>query len=248
MTTLAASTWDAWTATLPQWTSSTLKRKSIDPEITKALTAAISSAATTFQPTSGGLRLPACEAGVPLHQQLEAAAKFQLQAYLELDSEPNLKLLSYTTTDLNAAVQIAGVIASGKKGKSAVISIVAQETERLASWSRLEGLNLHWACAQEATPDKWQLPPRGFKVVPNKTIDAGGAWQSGFDKQAVPGDQNSAVFTLVLQVPLEGPLEKGGLVFVLKSASTGNNTKWLKDSDTQKDFFLDVNSFPVIQK
>ena len=38
------------------------------------------------------------------------------------------------------------------------------------------------------------------------------------------------MYTMLLSVPLEGPLEKGGVVFVLRSGQTGNNTSWLKVS------------------
>ncbi len=48
---------------------------------------------------------------------------------------------------------------------------------------------------------------------------------------------------MLLSVPLDGPLEKGGVIFVLRSGSTGNNTSWLKDAATQKDFFLPVQKF-----
>jgi hypothetical protein len=36
------------------------------------------------------------------------------------------------------------------------------------------------------------------------------------------------MYTMMISVPLEGPLAEGGLIFVLKSGSTGQNTKWLK--------------------
>jgi hypothetical protein len=35
-------------------------------------------------------------------------------------------------------------------------------------------------------------------------------------------------FVAVLLLLLQGPLAEGGLIFVLKSGSTGQNTKWLK--------------------
>jgi hypothetical protein len=45
-----------------------------------------------------------------------------------------------------AAVQIAGVTVDGKGGnKDAVLVLVAAETERQMSWSRLESLIMHWA-------------------------------------------------------------------------------------------------------
>lgn len=36
------------------------------------------------------------------------------------------------------------------------------------------------------------------------------------------------MYTMLLSVPLEGPLEKGGVIFVLRSGNVGQNTSWLK--------------------
>lgn len=44
-------------------------------------------------------------------------------------------------------------------------------------------------------------------------------------------------------MPLTGGLKSGGIQFVLK-ATAGQNTRWLKDAATQKDFWLDVQSLP----
>ena len=54
------------------------------------------------------------------------------------------------------------------------------------------------------------------------------------------------MFTMLLSVPLEGPLERGGVIFVLRSGSTGQNTSWLKDAATKSDFFLPVQQFAAI--
>ncbi len=58
--------------------------------------------------------------------------------------------------------------------KNAVVVFVATETERQASWSRLDGLILHWACGTEAG-GAWSMPPEGWSAVPSKTKDAGGS-------------------------------------------------------------------------
>ena len=44
----------------------------------------------------------------------------------------------------------------------------------------------------------------------------------------------------VLQLPLEGPLERGGLAFVLKRPP-GRGAEWLK-SAVGRDFFLDFSA------
>ncbi len=52
------------------------------------------------------------------------------------------------------------------------MAVVATETERQASWSRLEGLMLHWGCSDSAS-GSWGLPPEGWQASPNKVMDAG---------------------------------------------------------------------------
>ncbi|KXZ48456.1 hypothetical protein GPECTOR_27g626 [Gonium pectorale] len=182
-----------------------------------------------------------------LHERLEALASLQLkQALAKPDDELDAASISFTTTDVDGALCVSGVTLQQGLDKTALIAFVATETERQASWSRLEGLILHWG-ATDAAGGAWGLPPQGWAAQPNKVVDAGGAWQCGFEKQNVSGPEgNSAVYVLLLQVPLRGILKAGGLVFVLK-ATAGQNTRWLKDEATKKDFFLDTTRFPVIK-
>jgi hypothetical protein len=125
------------------------------------------------------------------------------------------------------------------------------------------------------------MPNAGWKSFPDQREDAGGAWQSHFEKLALPGGNNEYMcaaaaqqlcscaahactsaapgarrcqlrlpalerpggaaaharlnppprrYTLIMQLPLTGPLAAGGLIFVLKSASGSQDTRWLKDS------------------
>ena len=55
---------------------------------------------------------------------------------------------------------------------------------------------------------------------------------------------NMAVYVVLLKLPLRGILKTGGIVFVVK-ATAGQNTRWLKDEDTKKDFFIDLTRLPV---
>jgi hypothetical protein len=129
----------------------------------------------------------------------------------------------------------------------AFIALVACETERTMTWSRLQGLICHWAVSK-AQGAEWQLPPRGFTTVPDSTTDAGGAWQSKFEVHPLVGPEvtNEKMFTLAMSLPLEGSLENGGMVFVLKSGISGANTKWLKDAKTGKDIFLDLQALKTV--
>jgi hypothetical protein len=85
------------------------------------------------------------------------------------------------------------------------MSIVVTETERQMTWSRLEGLRFHWAVSSAPPPNqKWELPPRGWMTVPDTTVDAGGAWQSTFEKHPLPQPGGATapdvMYTLLLSV------------------------------------------------
>lgn len=153
---------------------------------------------------------------------------------------------SSTTTDVNAGICITGCITEAAGGeKIAHVSFVATETERQASWSRLEGLLLHWACVP-SRGGGWSMPPPGWISTPPKSYDAGGAIQSPFVKEAGQGTQQS-LYCVTLTLPLSGVLRGagGGLAFVLK-ASDAQNTKWLKDAGSDKDFYVDLSNLPVV--
>jgi hypothetical protein len=61
-----------------------------------------------------------------------------------------------------------------RKLPQALVSLVVTETERQMTWSRLEGLLLHWAVSRTPPPKgEWELPPRGWRTLPDTTIDAG---------------------------------------------------------------------------
>ena len=47
-----------------------------------------------------------------------------------------------------------------------------------ASWSRLEGLLLHWACTY-SRGSAWAMPPSGWSAIPSKTADCGERARAG---------------------------------------------------------------------
>jgi hypothetical protein len=181
-----------------------------------------------------------------LHEKLESQALILLKQVIGLCDTCALDAISTSssTTDVNAGICITGCITEADNGdKTAHVAFVATETERQASWSRLEGLLLHWACV----PSKgggWSMPPPGWASTPPKSYDAGGAIQSPFVKEA-QGQQS--LYSVTLSLPLSGILRNGGLAFVLK-ASDAQNTKWLKDAGTDKDFFVDLSRLPLVPK
>ncbi|GLI63552.1 hypothetical protein VaNZ11_006402 [Volvox africanus] len=272
----AATAWDSWTSYISKHRADSASAPVTKSELDygREIAAAISKSAGTFKPkyvgTGGGAAASSSVAGgsaggisdfklshvgdinlndLPrdLHERLEALAYVQLKQAL---GKPNADLdaasISFTTTDVDAALCVSGVTLQQGLDKTALIAFVATETERQASWSRLEGLILHWG-ATDSPGGAWGLPPQGWAASPNKVVDAGGAWQCSFEKQQLSGPEgNMAVYVLLLQVPLRGILKAGGLVYVLK-ATAGQNTRWLKDEATKKDFFLDTTRFPVIK-
>lgn len=178
-----------------------------------------------------------------LHEKLETIGVAALKGALGHEGELDYANFSYSTTDINAALSITSTVLQNGSEKSAVLAFVATETERQASWSRLDGLILHWACTNGAG-GAWTMPPEGWSVAPNKSRDAGGAWQCSFEKQVTGNNEN--MYVLVMQLPLRGALKSGGPVFVLKATAQGTD-RWLKDANTDKDFFLDLQKLPVIK-
>mmetsp|Transcript_16100 Transcript_16100/g.34835 ORF Transcript_16100/g.34835 Transcript_16100/m.34835 type:complete len:290 (+) Transcript_16100:299-1168(+) len=255
----ATTAWEAWTPYMQKRTA-VAKPKANELEQSKDLANAISKSAVGFKPKYGanvdvhGTTFKLQHAGkvnlasLPkdLHEKLEAVGVIQVKAALGIpeDGELDVSTTSYTTTDINAGLAITGCVAQKGSERSAVVAFVCTETEREASWSRLEGLLLHWACS-EASGAAWTMPPAGWSSIPAKAVDAGGAWQNSFEKQTLAGSQEK-LYVMVMQLPLRGALKSGGLTFVLK-ASSGPNTKWLKDSETDKDFFLDLQKLPMIK-
>lgn len=251
----SATAWQAWTDALPQWKSSTLNLPAVNTADRTALAAAVKEAATKYKPKPT-LIVPSLDdlPEVPknLHKRLELVARVQLAAYLDVGlSDVPATISEYTTTDIAAACSAAGVKVKEGGKTMALVSLVVTETERQMTWSRLDGLLLHWAVSRKAPPaEKWELPPRGWKTLPDTTVDAGGAWQTSLERHPLPQPDGSQgpqpMYTMIAALPLEGPLAEGGIIFVLKSGSTGQNTKWLKDASTSKDFFLDLQSLKTM--
>lgn len=248
----SGSAWAAWESCLPQWTSSTKNQPAVNTADRSALAAAVKQAATSYKPKPT-LKVPSLDdlPEVPknLHKRLELVARVQLAHYLELGlDEVPATIEEATTTDIAAACSVAGVVVKRGGSRKAVLSLVVTETERQMTWSRLEGLLLHWAVSRKAPPaEKWELPPRGWVTLPDTTVDAGGAWQTVLEKHPLPepdgGLGPQPMYTMLMALPLEGPLAEGGLIFVLKSGSTGQNTRWLKSAASKADFFIDLAAF-----
>jgi len=213
-----------------------------------------------------------------MHALLRSVAVAQLQAWLDApqgagggfaaDAAATKSAASpHTTTDISAALELVACVVPGDgypdKHPRAVLSLVACETERGVSWSRLEGLFAHWATAASASQtNAWVGAPYGWRSAPALSHDAGGgaAWQSAFERHAVSmegADAPTPIFGLLLEVPVAGPLAaKGsGVVFVLKSGDKSESTqatRWLKEAvpggGGAKDFFVDVSKLPKLSK
>ncbi|WIA18801.1 hypothetical protein OEZ85_003484 [Tetradesmus obliquus] len=99
---------------------------------------------------------------------------------------------------------------------------------------------LHWGTVARQG-DRWQPPPAGWSTWPDVSHDArGGAWQTPFAEQQLPG--GGVALTLLLQLPCDGPLGHGGLSFLVKTS----NNKWLGNAATYKDFWYPTAQLPVV--
>eukprot|EP00879_Flechtneria_rotunda_P032499 GHRR01035715.1.p1 GENE.GHRR01035715.1~~GHRR01035715.1.p1 ORF type:complete len:549 (+),score=218.69 GHRR01035715.1:830-2476(+) len=99
---------------------------------------------------------------------------------------------------------------------------------------------LHWGCVHKPG-SKWSPPPAGWSTWPDISYDArGGAWQTPFAEQDVPG--TGPVLTMLLQIPCDGPLRSGGLAFLVKA---GGNS-WLGNAATYSDFFFSTAQLPEV--
>ncbi|MEW5303898.1 MAG: hypothetical protein WDW36_006548 [Sanguina aurantia] len=162
--------------------------------------------------------------------------------------DPSMELdvatVTMTTSEVEAGVSATGIILQKGSEKTAVLALIVTETSRLASWSRLEGLLLHWAVT-EGPGAAWSAPPAGWSASPAKGRDAGGAWENSFDKVNSNGSAEP-LYSIVLQLPLRGPLKSGGgITFVLK-ATSGQNTRWMQEA-SKKDMYVPVGMFPVLK-
>lgn len=248
------TTWDYWSNYVETHRTKP-KPKAADPAVFTEIAAAIKSVATNFKPTfvssesySNALDLKISELddvdldSLPndLHEAMEAVGVKTLTAATGFSGKIPHSTLSYTTTDIDAAFSITGTVVNVGGSKEALVCMVATEPGQV-SWSRLEGLILHWSCA-DSPSGAWTGPPSGWKALPAKSVDAGGAFQCPFEKHTVQGNRN--MFVLLMQLPLKGILKSGGMVFVLK-ATQGATTRWLKNQATTKDFFVDFQKLPA---
>jgi hypothetical protein len=246
----SATAWVSWDSYMKR-RSPVLQPTSEEQKMFSGIGASITACSVNYKPKLGAA-LVSHDAGsfkqvkkvspisADLHEKLEALGLEELKNVL---GKPDLKAgsISFTTTDLNAGICITGCI-TNEGTKTANVALVVTETERHASWSRLEGLILHWACTY-SKGSAWSMPPHGWTSVPDKNTDAGGAVNTSFEKHVDNSQQST--YVLVLKLPLEGILASGGITFVLK-ACDAQNTKWLKDASTDKDFYVDLQGLPSV--
>ncbi|KAL6757796.1 hypothetical protein V8C86DRAFT_2613602 [Haematococcus lacustris] len=246
--------WDSWAEYMKKRAPVVLPDP-LEQELTSAITNAISKSAVGYKPrfSVGGAghvgesfklqhvdKVQVKELPKDLHDKLETIGVATLKGALSLEGELDYANASYTTTDINAALSITGTIVAKGSEKSAVLVLLCTETERQASWSRLEGLFLHWAVT-DAPGGPWVMPPEGWSAAPALSNSTGSAWECTFEKQMLGSEP---LYVLVMQLPLRASLKSGGPVFVLKGTA-GKSDRWLQDASTNKDFFLDLQRLPV---
>lgn len=116
-------------------------------------------------------------------------------------------------------------------------------------FDNLRSMLVHWGCSEGANAG-WMQPPKGWHTSPGVSTPAGSlAWETLFGAYApvMQGEAvvDAAVYSVVLQIPLEGALElRGGVKCVLKRTD-GGQPEWVKaGAHNSNDFFLDLQ--PVI--
>lgn len=107
----------------------------------------------------------------------------------------------------------------------------------------LRSILLHWSLADGPSAGWANFIPQGWHTSPGISHPYGStAWQTGFAPYApvIGGNlaPSATVFSVVVQIPMEGFLERsGGLKFVLKR-SDGSPPEWIKPGNNA-DFWLD---------
>lgn len=108
------------------------------------------------------------------------------------------------------------------------------------SASALAGVQLYWGCVQDQG-QKWLPPPAGWHTDPGVSHPAGRAWRTpfgDFQQQQQQDDAGGPVaHAVLLQLPLDGPLQGGGVAAVL-TRPPGQGEEWLKQGNGN-DLFVD---------
>ncbi|PRW58962.1 Pyruvate phosphate dikinase,PEP pyruvate-binding [Chlorella sorokiniana] len=123
-------------------------------------------------------------------------------------------------------------------------AIVAVGISNPFMFDNLRSLLMHWGVS-EGLNGQWGQPPRGWHTSPGVSTPAGDrAWDTvlGAFAPVMRGEAvtDAAVYSVVLQIPLEGALEvKGGIKCVLRRTDHGQ-PEWIKAGQhNNADFFLD---------
>ncbi|PSC76234.1 Pyruvate phosphate dikinase,PEP pyruvate-binding [Micractinium conductrix] len=137
------------------------------------------------------------------------------------------------------AYQLAAVEQDGER-----YAVVALAIASPFLFENLRSLVMHWGCTEGANAG-WGQPPKGWHSSPSVSTPAGDrAWETVFGAFApvIQGETapDAAVYSVVLQVPLEGFLElRGGVKCVLRRTDHGQ-PEWIKAGQHNNgDFFLD---------
>lgn len=156
---------------------------------------------------------------------------------------PNVTPLTW----LPGAAMLAHSLIMVKDGFPYLIASIAVATPPFATSQQdsLRSLLLHWSVADGPGAGWANSIPQGWHTSPGISHPCGStAWQThfapytpvlGHSKEGING---VTVFSVIVQIPMEGFLEsRGGLKFVLKR-SDGGQPEWIKPANNA-DFWLD---------
>ncbi|GIL62435.1 hypothetical protein Vafri_16667 [Volvox africanus] len=204
----------------------------------------LSAAATIFNAPDGRRHSAiAVSVGILCAPAAAAEAAATTAATAAATSTASQQPPSPSRTSANAQFAAGGSVSGSGSGPARRPPLAAHVAPGSAapSLDPLPGLSLHWGCCH-GLGQRWHAAASGWHTLPAVSYDAGrGAWQTPLAvRQAIPLDPDSyrvtaagdgsssgqwvAVYSLVLQLPWEGPIRNGGLCFVIKTA----RNKWIK--------------------
>jgi len=111
--------------------------------------------------------------------------------------------------------------ASGAPASTLAVTVASDPPVLEFACDAAADVTLHWAVAKEQG-GRWRRVPRGWKTLPDFSIDAGGnAWETAFVRVPPALQADGPTQTMCLELAAGGLSKVGGVVFVLKLGDAG---------------------------
>jgi hypothetical protein len=134
---------------------------------------------------------------------------------------PPPPLLKVQPSEAAVEFTLATPSTSGAPASALAVTVASDPPVLELACDAAADVTLHWAVAKEQG-GRWRRVPRGWKTLPDFSIDAGGnAWETAFMRvpPALQGDGPAQ--TMRLELAAGGLSKVGGVVFVLKLGDAG---------------------------